>query len=108
IDAVLCKLHYFARDQVEVARICGADYLPYRLEGRAHVRGELGNDLFSAHISFRPGASRRSLAASKIHEAGMSHAAMTAPARIPNAKTATQVTTRSGVSDVKVLGVARE
>jgi hypothetical protein len=49
MDAVLCKLHYSVHDQIEVAWICGADYLPYVLEGRAHVRCELRNDLFSAH-----------------------------------------------------------
>jgi hypothetical protein len=49
MDAVFCKLHYSVHDQIEVAWICGADYLPHVLEGRAHVRCELRNDLFSAH-----------------------------------------------------------
>jgi hypothetical protein len=48
-----------------------------------------------------------SVAASKIHEGGMSHAAMPAPASTPNAKTATPVITRAGVRDVKDLCVAR-
>jgi hypothetical protein len=34
---------------VEVAWTCGADYLPYLLERRAHIRGQLRKDLFSAH-----------------------------------------------------------
>src|SRR5271170_373816 len=49
MNAVFCEFHYSGRDQVEVARICGADYLPHLFEGRAHVRGELGNNLFRTH-----------------------------------------------------------
>ena len=49
IDALLRKLHYSVHDQIEVAWICDADYVPYPFEGRAHVRGELRKDFFSAH-----------------------------------------------------------
>jgi len=76
MDAVLCKLHYSVHDQIEVAWICGADYLPYLLERRAHIRGQLRKDLFSVHypapIWRGLEASRRSPAASKIYEGGMS------------------------------------
>ena len=48
-------------------------------------------------------ASRQSPAAIKIHEGGMSHAAMPAPVSMPNAKTATAAITRAGVRVIKVL-----
>jgi hypothetical protein len=48
IDAVFCKFHYPCHDQVDVGWVRGIDDFPHLFEGRVHVRGELGNDLFSA------------------------------------------------------------
>jgi hypothetical protein len=49
MDAILCELHYSVHYHIEVAWIGRTDGLPYDLEGRAHVCGELGNDLSCAH-----------------------------------------------------------
>ena len=72
-----------------------------RAQGRADVRvrglpaceGQPGAVVLSGADRRGHEASRQSPAAIKIHEGGMSHAAMPAPASMPNAKTATAAIT---------------